>query len=334
MESYFSNKANNKIIKFSVFVPPLKKTPINVLVFGATGTVGVATVLAAQENGANVYLAVRNLNRPLPNMSLEEERKQGFVRVKADLLKPDTLEAAAKKTKATRAFIYLAPGSSDHMKASLEALKLGGVEFVVFLSSASVQGDPRNVRSDWALAHPHAQVEVSVEEVFGKEGNIAVRPAFFATNSLWWKDTILDGYVRLGFPDLKQDWISPQDIGRVSGKILVDKPATLDGADAEFWAIRLYGPSYMSLQDGLKTIGRALGKDLEITPISDEEFFKFLTGFMPKTWAKYLINAFREGTSSSSGPQIEASGNIEKYSGRQPTKLKQWVEEKKGQYTA
>jgi hypothetical protein len=89
-----------------------------------------------------VTLAVRDTKKPIPGLSLEQEKAGGYKRVQADLTQPGTITEAVAQSDAKHAFIYLIfspPGAPDPNRPALEALKAAGVEFVVFLSSFSVE---------------------------------------------------------------------------------------------------------------------------------------------------------------------------------------------------
>ena len=312
-------------------------TSINTIVFGATGSVGAATAYAARRRGGKVFLGVRNIHKKLPSNDIEQEEGTEFERIEVDLSKPETVRAAATKSKATRAFLYLLPGSPDGMKTCLEAMKSGGIEFVVFLSSAIIREDPRTVQSNDAIAWAHAQVEISLEETFGRQGYVTVRPAFFATNSLWWKEDIQAGEVRIPYPDAKFDWISSEDIGRVCGRLLVDTQMISDTLKLRHNALRLYGPQLLSLKDGLAAIGKAINKKIRITIISEEDYIDILTKNLPLLWAQSLVADLRVrgGIDEDDGFYAtsifnEASTAIEKYTGEPPTLFNQWLEYNKG----
>ncbi|SPO01848.1 related to NmrA-like family protein [Cephalotrichum gorgonifer] len=315
-------------------------SPINTLIFGATGNVGSSAAYAAKEQGANVFLAVRDLTKPLPNLTLEQEALEGFTRVQADLTKPDTLVAAVAATKATRAFVYLAFGTPDSMKSSFEALKSAGVEFVVFLSTSGIRGDPRGVAPGAITFWTHAQVELRLEETFGKGGYVAIRPAFFATNSLWWKGMIEAGDVRLPYPQSINDALVPHDIGRVAGSVLARGPTVIDsleGEDGKYNAIRLYGPQLLSLEEEVSLIAKAAGKETKVTTVGEDEFVGFMTNFVPEPIARDMVAGFKstaglgeeEDSFYAESEFKEASANVEKYSGKPPTTFGEWVEENK-----
>lgn len=73
---------------------------------------------------------MRDPTKTIPGLTKEAEQAGDFTRIQADMQKPDTVAEAVKKSGATRAFIYLAHGSSDHMKSTIEALKGAGIERV------------------------------------------------------------------------------------------------------------------------------------------------------------------------------------------------------------
>ncbi|KAK3312524.1 NmrA-like family protein [Apodospora peruviana] len=312
-----------------------------VIVFGPTGDVGHETAIVAQKQGAKVYLAMRNTTKPINGLTAEQETAGGFERVQADLEAPETVEAAVRKTGAKHAFIYLMMRSPDHMRATIEALKAGGAEFVVFLSSASVQAaDPKTVTPDGFVDYAHAQVEVGLEEVFGKDGYAAVRPAYFAKNLFWWQKMIKAGKVTVAFPELTFDWVAYKDIGAVCGTLLakgavetfagekvVDKPE-----------IYLYGPQLTSVTETLGMLAKVLGKEIEVESVGEEEGVQALvqSGF-PEFIAKPFTSLMRERAEEGKHelyegtPFQEGLANAEKFAGKKPQKLEEFLEEVKGE---
>lgn len=120
---------------------------------------------------------MRDPQKPIPGLTSEREREGGYERAQADLTKTDSVAAAVKAAGAKRAFIYLAHPSPDHMRSTLTALKSAGIEFVVFLSSYTIPGEPRDVLPSELIPYIQAQVEITLDEVFGRDGYVAVRPS-------------------------------------------------------------------------------------------------------------------------------------------------------------
>lgn len=300
--------------------------PRKVLVFGATGAVGSATARTAQSHGAKVFLALRNTSKPIPGLTAADERESGYERVQADLTQPDTVRDAVTKTGATHAFIYATIGASpDHMLSTAEALKASGIQFVVLLSSFMVQGDLQKIPQSDIIGYEHAQIELSMRQVFGPQEFVSVRPAFFASNVFWWRSQILeDGEVKWVSPDMKMDYISPDDIGAVCGIVLV---GAFEGEHES--AIFLAGPETdLSVAGAIQTIGKVLNKPLKVTKVSADENVRVLGSSigMPEPLARFLTDNFTSDEDTLRGITPDMRANLERYLKRPATRFAEWVE--------
>lgn len=310
----------------------MSTTPL--IIFGPTGHVGSAVTRSIHDYGAKtVYLGMRTTDKPIPGLSSEKEL--GFHRIEADLSKPETVRAAVEKSGANRAFMYIIRGSPDHMRSSIEALKSGGIEFVVFLSSGGIRSDLRAIQPSDIIPWMHAQVEINLEEVFGKHSFVAVRPTYFASNSFFFKSMVIEGDVKLPYPEVKFDWISPGDIGRVCAAILA---AGLKPGEREN-VVRLCGSRIMSQKDAIGVIGTVLGKDIRIKAMTEDEALEIYQKMIgiPPPMAKYFVNMLKERNEDTDGyfkgPSYEeAVANIQKYTGKQPTRFEEWVKENKQEF--
>ncbi|KAJ6110193.1 hypothetical protein N7486_002428 [Penicillium sp. IBT 16267x] len=293
---------------------------LTTIIFGPTGQVGSATARAVQKLGANVVLALRDPVKPIPGLDSEQEKAGGYRRVQADLTKPETIEAAVRATEAKRAFIYLAQGSTDNMRQTIESLKAAGIEFVVFLSSISVEGAIRRVTPENYIPYAHAQVEVNLDEVFGDGGYVAIRPGYFNTNALWWRSMIQEGNVRMAYPDAKLDWISPEDIGKAAGMVLMKGAQASEGAE-EPTVIPLCGPKLVSQRDAVKIFGDALGKNMTVTDLDEKEGLEvMLENGVPEFAARSILESFRTNETGEGGfdpfqgeAYTKAAANLHKY---------------------
>lgn len=301
-----------------------------VIVFGPTGAVGSATTRTAEGLGAKVVLAMRNIEKPIPGLDNAVEKQGSFERVYADLTKPDTVRDAVTTTGAKYAFIYLAHGTHDHMKSTIEALKSTGIELVVFLSSYTVQGDLKAIQPSDVIPYVHAQVEINLREIFGVDGFVAARPGYFASNTREYKAGFEKGEVKIYKPDARIDCIVPEDIGRVCGTVLANGPQD------EHRAIYLYGPEILSQMDSIKILARVLRIDPKIEVIDEQEAYKMIVeerGF-PAPMAKYMLGrmgkSITEQTQVFGYPVKEGQlSNVKKYSGRKATTFEEWVEQNK-----
>lgn len=301
-----------------------------VIVFGPTGNIGSIAARTAQEHGVKVVLAMRDPKKTIPGLSSQQEQAGGFKRIQADMTDVDSVVAAVKASGAKRAFIYLVSGTPDHMRSTLTALKSAGIEFVVFLSSYTVPEEPKHVDPSEIIPHIHAQVEVNLDEVFGPENYVAVRPGTFATNLLRWKDEIAAGEVKLYAPNFNFDCITPIDMGRVSGTILAQGPRNGQRK------VYLYGPQLISIRDAIRTIAKAMGKEVKITTINRQEALEqHLSQGMSKPLAEYLNRAFGadEDASIARACYNEGVSNVHLYTGSPSTSFEEWVAANKGLFS-
>lgn len=295
--------------------------PRSVIVFGATGGVGSAAALKAYQEGVKVTLAVRDSSKPIPSLTgISVER------VQADLTKPETVQAAVRQSGAKSAFIYAIHGAADGMRSTMEALKEGGIEAVVLLSSFIVQGNIRAIPPSEVVPYLHAKVEIALEDVFG-DRCCAVRPGYFSSNTLQYKDPITQGEVRLPNPDIEFDWISPEDIGRVAGTILAH--------GTQERSVPVLGPERLSLKDVLGLISRILGKQINVTTLGKEEAVEDMKQKgLPEMAAKWFVGSVTSQKSFIWDSPACQDGvvNVQKYTHESPKRLEQWLEENKQKF--
>ncbi|KAK0642911.1 hypothetical protein B0T16DRAFT_459114 [Cercophora newfieldiana] len=309
-----------------------------IIVFGPTGHVGSAVALSAHSFGASkVVLAMRDTSKAIPGLTPDIESSRPYQRVQADLSDPASITSAVSSTGATRAFIYINHATQDHMLSAIQALQAGGITFVVFLSTGSLRGDLHAVDQKDIISWSHAQVELNLQAEFGKENYVPIRPAFFATNSFWWKRMIPTGKVKVFAPDMKVDWITPGDIGRVSASVLLGgaKP----GDEEAVWLI---GPQKMSLRDGITAIAKAAGKQVVIEEVGPEGGVEVYTeNGTPRPVAELLVESFGKlkavqeagGDWLPDGEEWEAAVKVvERYTGKPAMTLEEWAEEYKDEF--
>ncbi|RAO70360.1 uncharacterized protein BHQ10_006372 [Talaromyces amestolkiae] len=302
---------------------------LKVIVFGPSGAVGSATARTAHELGAKVVLAMRNTKKPIPGLD-EATIEDSFERVQADLHHPDSVHDAVSSTQATRAFLYIAHRSSDNMKSTFQALKSAGIDLVVLLSSFTIQGEPEDVQPSEVIPYLHAQVEISLKEVFGPGRYVTARPGSFASNTIQYKAGIESGLVKIFAPESTFDCIAQEDIGRACGTVLAKGP--LDGNTAMY----LYGPQLISQADCVKTLAKVLGKSPTIETMDREEAYKTFTEQRqwPIPLAEYMIKQLGivdPARSLVSGYPVGAEqlSSIERYTGKKAMTFEEWAERNK-----
>lgn len=300
-----------------------------VVVFGATGSVASAAARTANDRGAKVLLASRSLDKPIPNLSIKEQRQSGYQRVKADLTNPETIRSVVTNAQATKAFIYTVSDTTDHMRASLEAMKAAGIEYVVNLSSFSVQADLDDITQENHIAYAHARVEANVAEIFGPSGYTSVRPAFFASNIGWWMAAASDGEVRMAYPEAKFDFIAPDDIGRVCGTLLTQEGRVTGTKNPLF----LVGPEQLSLGNAVKLLGRKFGQELAIVEASEEEEVQSLVtkAGLPESTARSVVQFSQDQSRGNSFIDfVKCSDyvhNVQRITGIPSTRFQEWIQQ-------
>jgi uncharacterized protein YbjT (DUF2867 family) len=295
----------------------------NVLVFGPTGGVGRAAALFARNQGATVWLAMRD---PSKSISQLDASDPGYQRVRADLTDPASLAAAVEKSSAKTAFVYCMFGVQDAMAASFAALKAGGITYVVLLSSYTVQGAASDEKNKAGfLSKLHAQTELALRD--SGLAYAAVRPMYFSTNVLWNKDDMKAGKVGLVYPDIKLDYVTPSDIGAVCGALLADPERRQADADC---AIYMCGPELLTQRRAHEIIAEALGREIVIEEL-DEEAWMQKHSFMPRPVLESTAGLMRKQQEDLFPRELvkEYVGNVKKYTGAEALKLGEWVKANK-----
>ncbi|RRR99392.1 NAD(P)H-binding protein [Glycomyces terrestris] len=260
---------------------------MTVLVTGARGTLARHVIAQLVLAGVPVRAASR-----VPGAT---ELPGGALAARVDFTAPETLAPALDGVE--KVFMYAAHEGIEHFIAAAEA---AGVKHVVLLSSASAAGDESN-----PIAASHLAAERPLEA-----SNLAwtfVRPAMFATNSLWWADSIrAEGLVRVPYPDAQVNPIHERDIAEVALTALLD-------AGHEYQKYIVDGPAHMSQREQVATIGRAIGREIAV-----EELPRHVAEqFMPAA----LLDMLAGGEALAWGPTSEA------VTGRPARTFAQWAAE-------
>lgn len=290
----------------------------NVIIFGATGDVGSVAALEANKRGAKVWLAMRDTSKTINGIGQDQEQKGSFSRIKADLSDPASVKAAIQESGAKAAYFYFIP-AKDGLRGAIQAMKKANIEYVVFLSSSSIGlKNPRDVTmQENIIAFGHSQVEIALED--SGIPFTTIRPGFFASNSLRhnldtsktpWEAVLMRNSGRW-------DNISPLDIGRVSGAVLVNPPST---GSKEI--ISLFGPQLLTLGEMWDAIQNSASKEIRITYLPPDEYRDHVVKQgIPPPIADDLVRILRAVDGDTMYPsETYDSGvaNIEKYSGYKP----------------
>lgn len=249
---------------------------MTVLVTGARGAIARNVIAQLLEAGTPVRAASR-----VPGATdLPAGGKGGTVEpVRVDFTAPETLAPALEGV--AKVFLYAAHEGID---AFVTAAQEAGVKHVVLLSSAAA-AQPDN---------PIGRVHLDVEQALEASGIpwTFVRPAMFATNSLWWADSIrAEGVVRLPYPDAPVNPVHERDIAEVAYAALTE-----DGHEGRTYVID--GPGHLTQRRQVELIGEAIGREITVEELPREVAAKF----MPEP----VLDMLASGSTELWGPTSEA----------------------------
>ncbi|HEY1094282.1 MAG TPA: NAD(P)H-binding protein [Glycomyces sp.] len=247
---------------------------MTVLVTGARGAIARNVIAQLLESGTPVRAASR-----VPGATA---LPAGVDPVRVDFTAPETLAPALEGVE--QVFLYAAHEGLDEF---LTAAKEAGVKHLVLLSSAAVTMDtvPNN---------PILSLHSGAERLIEASGLpwTFVRPGMFATNSLWWADSIRnEGVVRLPYPDAPVNPIHERDIAEAAYTTLVE-----GGHEGRTYVID--GPGHLSQRRQVELIGEAIGREIAVEELPREVAAKF----MPEP----VLDMLAAGSTEIWGPTSEA----------------------------
>jgi uncharacterized protein YbjT (DUF2867 family) len=182
------------------------------LVSGATGNVGGPVARQLHQQGHSVRALVRAPSRAasLP---------AGIELAAGDLDDPGSVSKAVQGAEAIflmqAGFLMQAAGGTTQAETMIAAARDAAVPRIVLLSSVAARLLPLDP-SGAALA---AREQVLRESGLGVT---YLRPSAFASNALWWRDSIRAGKVADPAGDGRKGVIDPEDIARVAVAALTD----------------------------------------------------------------------------------------------------------------
>jgi uncharacterized protein YbjT (DUF2867 family) len=266
------------------------------LVTGATGNVGAEVARALTAADQEVRALVRSGRSPgLPS---------GVEAVAGDLNRPESLADALAGVRG----VFLLPGYED-MEGVLAQVRNAEVERVVLLSGSSAgSGDTTNAVSAYMIRSEDAVREAGVPFTI-------LRPFGFMSNALGWRDQLRAGdVVREPFADVVVAVIDPADIGAVAATALL-----ADGHEGRIHV--LTGPQALRPADRVGILGAALGRDLRLEALSDEEARAQMSAQMPIEY----VDAFFDFYVAGSLDESRVLPTVREVLGREPRTFEQWA---------
>lgn len=216
-------------------------------------------------------------------------------------------------------FLYADPRTVDDVVA---ALRKSDVKRVVLLSSSSAaRADDTTVDTGepplTAQSDPIAWQHVVAERALATAGVAVtfVRPGAFATNTLRWAPAIrAEQTVRLARPGFESAPVDERDIADVAVRALLES----GHEDARYL---LTGPESLSQRRQVETIGDAIGRQLRLVELSDDEARQQLAAWAPPLIAERLMAMYIAGD----GKPADVSDTVDRVLGRPARPFIDWA---------
>jgi uncharacterized protein YbjT (DUF2867 family) len=270
-----------------------------IVVTGATGNIGRPLTQALADAGQEVT-AVSRHTATVPD---------GVRHTVADLAEPSTLEPALAGAKA----LFLLLSGDLHATGAgpadiIRAAETAGVRRVVLLSTQGVSTRPFGATRIAMRA---------LEDVLRESGLewAILRPGGFASNALWWAESIrAQGVVAAPFGDIGVPIIDPADIAAVAAACLLDDQHA--GGVYE-----LTGPEVITPRGQAEAIAAALGSPVRFHDLTREEAKAAMSQSMPAELAEDTLTIL----GSPSPAELRISPDVERVLGRAPRPFADWA---------
>ncbi|WP_433251025.1 SDR family oxidoreductase [Streptosporangium sp. CA-135522] len=238
---------------------------------------------------------------------------EGADTVRCDLTDPNTFPAALDGIASV--FLYAEP---SHIDAFVTEAVSAGVRHIVLLSSAAVFFDRAD---DSPLAKSHLDVERAL--IGSPIQATLLRPGTFAGNALAWAWTVKSGEpISLPFPGAHCDPIHEADMAGCAAAVLADP--TLGGRP-----YTLTGPQSLTFAEQIDVLGRAIGREIGIKPVSRQEWKAAMADHVRGDFADALLDWWQ----SCDGVPATLTATVEELTGRPARTFDAWAREHAGKFT-
>ncbi len=264
---------------------------MNVLVTGATGTVGAHVVRALGERGVATRVFVRDHDLAAASLGAGVELAVGDFADRSSL--NDALDGV------DRLFLACAnvPDQIAHECAAIDAAAASGVERIVKLSVPSGFADSALVFARW-----HAEIERHL--LAAGVPWVLLRPRPLMTNLLAFAETIgATGKLFAPAGDAEITYVDPRDIGAAAAVVL-----TGDGHEGRTYD--LTGPEAITYERIAADLSAATGRQVDFVDVPDEAARQgMVDAGLPPILADFIVatfGVFRTGAMSQTTDAVRA----------------------------
>jgi uncharacterized protein YbjT (DUF2867 family) len=273
-----------------------------IVLTGASGTIGKATLSALQAAGQQVRIAARNPAKV---------QAPGAETVAFDW---DDLASYRSAFQGADKLFLLTPNSERQVGYVLQAVAVAkrvGIRHIVRLSVLGAHSDPGIAMG---RQHQAAEKEILASGIPWT----FLRPTFFMDNFInyYGVDPEADGQVYLPNGSGKAAWTDPLDVGECAAKVLA-------AAGYEQRMFELTGPEALSTEEALAIMGEVWGHKYTYVDVAEETARKSMeAGGMPE----WMVDAFLElNALVRNGHATHLSGGVKEILRREPHSLREWA---------
>lgn len=272
---------------------------MNILVTGATGTVGGHVVAGLLDRDHSVKVIVRDRGKATFPEAVEV--------IEGDLTDADALRRALSGVE--RAFLNMA---DDNGAAFAAAARDADVEHVVLLSSFTVDV-PLASGDDNVIAMRHRAGEQALERA-GVPATF-LRSSGFDYNILQWTSAISEGIVRAPFLDVALPKVHPGDIGRAAAAVLLEA-APVPGVYV------ITGPERITMREEIAIVGELLDRLLEAEELSFEDAMAAFPEGTPELVRRSVVE-----TQDKEASVLAPTDDLERLTGMRARSFREWATE-------
>jgi uncharacterized protein YbjT (DUF2867 family) len=275
-----------------------------ILVTGATGTIGSATLKGLKAKGARFKVAAR---------SPDKLKGQGVEAVSFDWDKPETYGPALQGVEKVFLLTPISDKQVQYAQMLVDAAKNAGVKHMVKLSVMGVEAEP-----GISFGRLHRGAEKAIQGS-GLAWTM-LRPTFFMDNfvNYYGVDPKKDSTVYLPHGQGKAVWVDGRDVGEVAAAVLA-------GTGHEGKAYDLTGPEALGAAEALAILGEALGHKYTYVDVPEEAARKAMQDMQMPDW---IVQGFLElHMIIRSGWSATPAQGVKEVLGRPPRSFKEYAKD-------
>ncbi|NOK62936.1 MAG: hypothetical protein GFH27_549293n333 [Chloroflexi bacterium AL-W] len=219
------------------------------LITGSTGNIGSIVVKHLQATGHPFVAGVKGSARG----------DEAIPTVQVDFGDPDLMLRAMDGIDTLFLLLPMTDDVERHAEIALEVAKQSGVRHIVRSSAAGADS-----ASSFPLLQMHGQIDDAVRAT-GIDYTLTLPSSFMQNFINFYGQAIASGSIYSGAGEGKTGWVDVRDLGAVNATIL---------QHPERWrnqSLTVTGPRDFTKETAAQIIGDALGKEIQVIPITDDD---------------------------------------------------------------